>query len=94
MKLLEACKTHGGPLTPDSLSEVDSLSSKQLLEEVAYLRSTIAPDIRQKRRVRTPAGKFKMENFTDSELRVSIRNVLKPETEISETVESLLLSTL
>lgn len=90
IKLLESCKSHGGPVTPSSLGLLDQLKSKDLLLEVGYLRATIAPDIKQKRRIRLDTGKFKMENFSDQELRTSIRNSVNPESNLAETVKTLL----
>jgi len=68
VKLLEAFKLHSGPVTPNSLGLLDTLHEKQLLEEVKYLRATIAPDIRQMRRTKTTDGRFKMLTFSDNEL--------------------------
>ena len=47
--MLDVVKLHGGPVTEESLEKIDVLTGKQLLAEIAYLRATIAPDIRQKR---------------------------------------------
>ena len=88
--MLETCKSHGGPVTPQSLNVLDSLNTKQLVNEVAYLRATIAPDIKQKRRIRLQSGKFKMENFSDNELRVNIKNVIQPESEAVDSIKNLL----
>ena len=65
VKLLESCKSHGGPVTPASLELLSQLSDKELLNEVGYLWATIAPDIKQKRRICLENGKFKMDNFSD-----------------------------
>ena len=51
---------------------------------------TIAPDIRQKRRVKAGEGKFKMEKFTVNELQTSIRNALRPEANVSSDIDTLL----
>ena len=90
MKLLEVCKEHSGPITPTSVGILNNLDEKQLLAEVGYLRATVAPDIRQMRRVKTPEGRFKMERFSIEELRVSIKNAIKPEENITSDVDSLL----
>ena len=90
MKLLEVCKEHSGPITPTSVGILNNLGEKQLLAEVGYLRATVAPDIRQMRRVKTPEGRFKMEKFSIEELRVSIKNAIKPEENITSDVDSLL----
>ena len=61
LKLLDTCKAHSGPVTPTSVDILDGLNDKQLLAEVCYLRATIAPDIRQMRRVKAADGRFRME---------------------------------
>jgi len=65
------------------------MNEKQLLSEIAYLRATIAPNIRQQRRIKVN-GKFKMEKFTLSELRIAIKNAVKPEMELHSDVDDLL----
>ena len=77
-------------MTPQSLNVLDSLNTKQLVNEVAYLRATIAPDIKQNRRIRLQSGKFKMENFSGNELRINIKNVIQPESEAVDSIENLL----
>lgn len=90
LAVLEICKQHGGPITPTSLDLLSKLNGKQLLDEISYLRMTIAPDIRQKRRVKAGEGKFKMEKFTVNELQTSIRNALRPEANVSSDIDTLL----
>lgn len=70
LKLLGTCKELSGPMTPDSVEKLNELNEKQLLSEIGYLRATIAPDIRQKRR---DTG-YKMETFSLTQLRNSIKN--------------------
>jgi len=48
LKILDECKLHGGPLTPDSLDHVNELREKQLLVEIKFLWCITAPDIRQR----------------------------------------------
>ena len=48
LKLLETCKCHLGPMTPNCLVRLQYLIEKEILSEISYLRVTIAPDIRQK----------------------------------------------
>jgi len=91
LKILDECKLHGGPLTPDSLDCVNELTEKQLLAEIKFLRCTTAPDIRQMRRVKVD-GAYKMQKFTTVELKQSIRNAIKPESVIALNVDRLLLS--
>ena len=92
LAVLEKCKQHGGPMTPNSLDVLPKLSEKQLIAEISYLRMTVAPDIRQKRRVKALNGKFKMEQFTITELQTSIRNALRPEANVTSDIETLLIN--
>ena len=85
LMLLDGCKDHGGPVTMKNVSKLDELSEKQLIMEVCYLRSTIAPNIRQKRKEN---GKF--INFTKNELISQIKNVIHPTNDLSKDVNSLL----
>jgi hypothetical protein len=94
MEILEKCKLHGGPITPGSLELLSNLDEKKLLTEIAYLRITIAPNIRQRRRITLKNGKHKMEKFTTEELRTSIKNAVSPENEIINDVNELLKSVL
>ena len=91
MKLLEQCKAHGGPLTAnsDDMKKLESLSEKQLLLEVSYIRCTLDPTIKQKRKV---AGKF--EKFSTEELKLQIKNCLLPEETVGSDLESLLMDIL
>ena len=92
LQTIDICKQHGGPLTDNSLELVESLSEKQLISEIVFLRLTVAPNIRQQRRVKNSnIGKFRVEKFTAEELRTSIRNAIKPEDEVDKYVDGLLL---
>ena len=90
LKLLEMVKMHGGPVTEADLDKIDALTDKQLLAEIAYLRVTVAPDIRQKRKL--PSGKF--ETFKNAELKSQIRNAIKPEKSDSVDLDSLVMEVL
>ncbi|KAK6168582.1 hypothetical protein SNE40_019783 [Patella caerulea] len=92
LKLLETYKEHGGPITENTLNLLGELTERQLLAEVGYLRVTLAPDIRQKRRIRSDCGKYKMQSFSKDELKSAIRNVIKPESDVSNDIDRLLLS--
>ena len=48
LHLLEKCKIWEGPVTEKSLHTLDQLDESQLLVEVKYLRTSIAPNIREK----------------------------------------------
>ena len=59
LQTIDICKQHGGPLTDNNLELVESLSEKQLISEIVFLRLTVAPNIRQQRRVKdSNIGKF------------------------------------
>jgi len=66
------------------------LNENQLLSEIAYLRMTIAPDIRQKRRVKSNHGQFTFEIFSIPELQQSIRTIIKPGGNVTKNIDSLL----
>ena len=85
---------HGGPITPSTINRLKKLNEKQLLAEIGYLRATVAPDIRQKRRVKLANGRYKFENFSLKELRESIKCVLQPEDNVTSSVELLLKAAL
>ena len=92
LQTIDICKQHGGPLTDNNLELVESLSEKQLISEIVFLRLTVAPNIRQQRRVKdSNTEKFRVEKFAAKELRTSIRNAIKPEDEIDKNVDQLLL---
>ena len=50
LDLLERCKLWGGPVTEKSLHSLEKLDDDQLLVKVRYLRATISPNIREKRK--------------------------------------------
>ena len=79
-------KLHGGPISCSDLDKLDSLSEGELLSEVRYLRQTVAPNIREKRKV---GNKF--EKFSIEELKSQVSNVLKPENDYVEDIDNLLL---
>ena len=78
----------------NSINILEDLTTDQLLSEVSYLRSTIAPDIRQMRRVQADGGKYKMEKYTQTELVTSIKNAIHPVADIVADVNTLLKSAL
>ena len=87
-KLLNECKNHGGPVSPEGFDLLDSLSEKELILEVRYLRATIAPNIRE--RFKLPTGKF--QKLTESELKVQIKNVLRPTIGNMEDLDNLFMN--
>ena len=78
LQTIDICKERGGPLTDNNLELVESLSEKQLISEVVFLRLNVAPNIRQQRRAKNSnTGKFRVETFTAEELCSSIGNAIK-----------------
>ena len=90
---LELCKQHGGPITPSCVELMGSLNNEQLLAEISYLRLTIAPNTRQMKRIKVD-GRYKMQKFSEDELRTSIRNAIRPQVDVTTDVETLLKSVL
>ena len=89
MKLLEELKQHGGPITPNELDKLENLPYQEILNEVRYLRQTIAPNIREKRKVDKKFVKYSRQELIDQ-----IKGVLKPENEDFEDIDTLLLKAL
>ena len=84
-ELLEKLKDHGGPLTPNTIdSLLPSLTSKQLILEISYLRAVACPDIKQKRLVVDADGSRHMVQFPDEVLRTNIKNAIKPESDVQD----------
>ena len=79
---------HGYQYT--SISLVKTLTSDQLIAEICYLRATTAPNIRQQRRIKLDNGRFKMERFPIPDLRDTVKNAIKPESELEKSVDTLL----
>lgn len=90
MHQIDIWKQHGGPATPNSLDILEHLTKKSAIGEVSYLRLTIAPDIRQMRRVTAAEGRYRMEKFGLDELKTSNRNVLKPESCVTMDLNNFL----
>ena len=79
-------------MTGNNLELVKSLSEKQLISEIVFLRLTVEPNIRQQRRVKdSNTGKFRVEKFTTEVLHTSIRKAIKRADEADENVDGLLL---
>ena len=85
--LLDQVKLHGGPVSANDVDKLDNLSEADVLAEVRYLRQTLAPNIREKRKVEN-----KFRKFTKMELIQQIRSVLRPENEDFVDVNCLLLN--
>ncbi|ESO93019.1 hypothetical protein LOTGIDRAFT_162043 [Lottia gigantea] len=94
LQVLETCKRHGGPVTSSTIPLLERLDQRELLKEIFYLRNIVAPDIRQKKRVKCDTGNFTYETFSEKELRQIIKCTVSPEFRGSCDVESLLLQLL
>ena len=84
--LLEKCKEHSGPVTMNTTAMLEGFSEPQLLLEVRYLRSTIAPNIRERVKVDK-----KFRKLCQAELKSEILKVIKPESDVT-SLDSLFLS--
>ena len=77
LKILEKIKKHGGSVTPDSLNILDSLSEDQIIAEVSFLKLTVAPDLRLRKRVKNvDTYWFKLLKLPVDQLKMSIQGVL------------------
>ena len=54
---------HGGPVSSNNLAELENLTDSEILAEVRYLRQTLAPNIRDKRKVDNNFVKFTKLNL-------------------------------
>ena len=89
LELLAKCKEHKGPLSANDISRLDTLSEENVMTEAKYLKKTIAPNLRFKRK----EGK-KFVKFTLEEIKQQIRDVIKPENSVCDNLEALLCSAL
>ena len=89
LKLLIEVKKHGGPLTPNDIDKLGGLTDTEVLTQVKYLHQTVAPIIREKRKV----GHIFVK-FTREELEAQILNVLKPENKFDDEIQPTKTSTL
>ena len=85
MEVLQRCKMHGGPLTIEDIERIDTLNDEQVNAEASYLKKTISPNIRFKRKV---GNKF--INFTTEELRQQIKDAIKPKFDQAPNLDMLL----
>ena len=89
LDLLAELKKNKGPVTSDDIDRLNTMSTEELLDQITYLRYTIAPNIRQKRKV---GNKF--EQLSDDELRLQITDVLKPMENIADDMNELIVNAL
>ena len=88
--LLDLCKDHGGPVTPDSIELLGKLTQAQLLTETRYLRSTIAPAIKERKAVIDSSGKRKMPVLSEESLRENIKAAIKMEVKVVDNIDILI----
>ena len=88
--LLDQCKDHGGPVTPDSIELLGKLTQAQLLTETRYLRSTIAPAIKERKAVIDSSGKRKMPVLSEESLRENIKAAIKMEVKVVDNIDILI----
>ena len=89
MAALELCKEHQGPLTSTDIHRLDELTDQQIMTEASYLKKTIAPNLRYKRKEGN-----KMVNFTLDEIKRQIRDFISPESTVASNLQDLLHSAL
>lgn len=92
VKLVQDCIGRGGPVNIKNIDELlPKLKLEEVLNEIRLLRLTVAPDIRQQRKIKTPTGS-KVEKFSLPELQGSIRSAIAPANNVTNSVETLLKS--
>ena len=96
VKLATICQEHGGPVTINNIEILDKLDEKQLVDEVFYLKATVASEIKAKKREKDEVtGKMKVNVLPMDVLRKSILSVLQPNSsdqndDINELLNSVL----
>ena len=85
METLELCQEHKGPLVPDTIHRLDTLSDEQVMAEASYLKKTIAPNLRYKYKFE---GKF--VKFSINQIKLQIKDVIQPEDTVSNNPPKLL----
>ena len=73
----------------DNINLLDSLDEKQIILEATYLKATVAKEIKLKKRVKDlDTDKFRMVSLPSEQIKQSIRNVIKPQNDVSGNVEN------
>ena len=91
MKTLELVNQYWGPVTADCLQHLDTLTEEQIISEVKYLKLTVAPDLKLKKRMKDPNNnRFKFVKLPREQLIRSIQGVVKPEAESGSDLDVLL----
>ena len=90
LALLDQCKVHGGPVSLNTINILDNLSEKELLTETRYLRSTVAPHIKERHAIIDKDGKKKMPVLPAKSLKENIKAVINPKNTPVENIEALI----
>ena len=92
LQLARNCQVHGGPVTAYNLDLLETLDENQIIQEVSYLKATIASELKLKKRVTDSVSKkYKMLKLPTEQLKLSIKNVLQPSNGYgADSVENLL----
>ena len=78
-------------LTQTHLKLLDTLTEEQIISELKYLKLTVAPDLKLKKRVKDPNNnRFKFLKLPREQLIRSIQGVVKPEAEDGNDLAVLL----
>ena len=89
LKIVEKCKSHGGPITANDVEKLEVLSYEEVRLEVKFLKKTTAPQLRLKRKVEK-----KFIDYTKDQLIQQMRDVLTPRNDPSSSLGCLLASAL
>ena len=100
--LIEKCrKSHSGPLTNDTVNRLDKkvgrlskLTDEQIRLEGKFLKATVAPELKLRERVADPRNpkKYTMPKIDLDILKISIRNILKPQEASQDALDAILSS--
>ena len=87
LKLLDQCKAHGGPVTKTSIDLLDELTLEDLRIEALYLKNTLAPQLKIKKRsdVDPISKRYRMIDFTPETLRKTIQEVICPNLDLNNS---------
>jgi len=94
VELLDMCKQHGGPLSPNTLKDMDQMTDEAIYLEAKYLKCTIASELKLRHRVMDAAnpGKYKLPLVPVEQLKLNIQNILMPGLNTPTTELDTLLS--
>ena len=80
LKLLDPCKTHGGPVGKTSIQILEDFTLKHLQIGTRYLKNKIAPNLKIKHRsdVNPVTKNYKMISVSAEHLKKNIKEVIVP----------------